>query len=148
MSVYLLDVNVLIALFDPAHVQHEAAHRWLEAHRDDSWATCPLTENGFLRIISNPGYPSVRTTLQEARARLDDFIAASRHVFWPDDISFRDATIFRPDRVVSSRQLTDVYLLGLCVKHQGRLATFDGRITSDAIVTSPRLVELLAGSVG
>jgi predicted nucleic acid-binding protein len=47
----LFDVNVLIALFDPAHVHHESAHAWWKANQSSGWATCPLTENGFVRVL-------------------------------------------------------------------------------------------------
>jgi len=87
--VALLDVNVLIALFDPSHVHHEAAHRWFGKNRRSGWATCPLTENAFARVLSNPAYPGSRTTVQDAAARLGTFCSDRQHVFWNDSVSIR-----------------------------------------------------------
>jgi len=128
----LLDVNVLIALFDGTHVHHETAHRWFEAHGDAGWATCPLTENGFVRVLSNPGYPGRRTTIEDAIDRLSRFCDGSRHRFWPAAISLRRGVV-RPVHVGGHRQLTDVYLLALAVHHRGRLATFDRTIPLHAV---------------
>jgi toxin-antitoxin system PIN domain toxin len=85
--VALLDVNVLIALFDPSHVHHEAAHKWFEINRKYRWATCPLTENPFVRLLSNPSYRGQTTTLEDAASRLRAFRSESEHVFWPDSVS-------------------------------------------------------------
>jgi uncharacterized protein len=85
--VALLDVNVLIALFDPAHVHHEAAHAWLEVNRKYGWATCALTENAFVRVLSNPAYPGRGTTVGDAVLRLQVFCSEQEHEFWPDSIS-------------------------------------------------------------
>lgn len=126
----LLDVNVLVALFDPEHLHHDAAHQWFGAHHGSGWATCPLTENGIVRILSNPRYsPSVERPAEIAR-RLAVFRASKHHVFWPDDVSLCDARVF--DLVVGHRQLTDVYLLALAVSHNGLLATFDRSIPRKA----------------
>jgi toxin-antitoxin system PIN domain toxin len=86
----LLDVNVLIALFDPAHVHHEAAHVWFEANRESRWSTCTLTENAFVRVLSNPAYPGRGTTVENAVSRLRSFCSAQEHVFWPDSVSLVD----------------------------------------------------------
>jgi uncharacterized protein len=129
----LLDVNVLIALFDPAHVHHEAAHAWFGHNRGGGWATCALTENAFVRILSNPAYPGRRTTVDDAAIRLRGFCSAQAHVFWADSISVRDRGRFHWNRVQGHRQLTDVYLLALSVSNQGRLATFDSTIPLKAV---------------
>ena len=121
----LLDVNVLIALFDPMHGHHEAAHQWLGENREAGWATCPLTENGFVRVLSNPAYPGRRTTPLDALGRLADFRNSGDHFFWSDDVSLCDTSIFEPRHIGGYRQLTDVYLLGLAARHEGRLVTFD-----------------------
>jgi len=127
----LLDVNFLIALFDPDHVHHEAAHAWFTAERSSGWSTCPLTENGFVRILSNPAYsPSAELPAELAR-RLTTFRDTGHHTFWPDDVSVCEAREF--DLAVSHRQLTDVYLLALAVRHDGRLATFDRSIPARAV---------------
>jgi uncharacterized protein len=122
----LLDVNVIIALLDPDHAFHERAHAWWAANRNRGWASCPLTENGTVRIMSHPGYSrKLRFTPGELIGCLHQFAAQSNHEFWPDDISLRDETIFAAGHIHSSRQLTDLYLLALAVAHHGRLVTFD-----------------------
>jgi toxin-antitoxin system PIN domain toxin len=127
----LLDVNVLIALFDPDHVHHEAAHAWLSAHRSSGWATCPLTENGVVRILSNPAYSPAAERPAEIARRLAAFRESGDHVFWPDDVSVCDARVF--DLSVGHRRITDVYLLALAVRRDGRLATFDRSIPAKAV---------------
>ena len=130
----LLDVNVLIALLDPDHVFHDRAHAWWAANAKRGWASCPLTENGVVRIMSNPSYsPNARFTPADLLARLRQFAAQSNHEFWPDDISLRDQKIFVPQRMHGSKQLTDIYLLALALKHHGRLATFDQAIPLSAV---------------
>jgi toxin-antitoxin system PIN domain toxin len=128
----LLDVNVLIALFDETHVHHETAHDWFADNRAGGWATCAITENGFLRVLTNP-----RLGVVENRASLVSglrkFCASRGHLFWADAVSFRDERLFDPSVVVSSRQVTDVYLLGLAARNRGRLATFDGGIPLKAV---------------
>jgi toxin-antitoxin system PIN domain toxin len=127
----LLDINVLIALFDPDHVHHEAAHAWFGTHRFSGWATCPLTENGVVRILSNPAYsPSAERPADVAR-RLAVFRDSGDHVFWPDDVSICDSRIF--DLGIGHRHLTDVYLLALAVSRDARLATFDRKIPAKAV---------------
>ena len=122
----LLDVNFLIALFDPDHVHHEPAHAWFGDHRSSGWATCPLTENGVVRILSNPAYgPNVERPGEIAR-RLASFRRSGHHAFWPDDVSLCDSELF--SLAVGHRHLTDAYLLGLAVRRGGRLATFDRSI--------------------
>lgn len=119
----LLDVNVLIALVDSAHVHHDAAVRFLKTTQADGWATCPLTENGFLRILGRPGTDHGVDSPSEARLLLQSLQATPGHLFWPDDLSLTDPNLF--PTLPASRDLTDLYLLGLAVKHRGRLATFD-----------------------
>ena len=129
----LFDVNVLIALFDPAHVNHDTSHRWLEVHAASGWATCPLTQNGCVRILSQPKYPNAVTTF-DAVQRLKRATSQSTHEFWPDSISIADAGLVRADHLLGPRQLTDIYLLALAVRHGGRLVTFDRAIVTDAVV--------------
>lgn len=136
--VALLDVNVLVALFDPDHVHHEAAHRWFGGNRHDGWATCPITENGLVRVLSNPAYMPRRETRGAIVHRLVEFCASGEHVFWSDEISVRDPGIFRWSAPVTHQQLTDVYLLGLARKRMGRLATFDRGIPVAAVVDADR----------
>lgn len=122
----LLDINVIIALLDPDHVFHERAHDWWGEHAATGWASCPLSENGVVRIMSNPAYSArAKFAPGELIARLRLFAQNTDHVFWPDDISLRDEEIFAQERIHGSLQLTDGYLLALAAKHGGRLATFD-----------------------
>lgn len=126
--VVLLDVNVLVALFDPDHVHHEAAHAWFEPSRSTGWATCPLTENGVVRVLSNPAYGAEPERPSALLGRLRSFCSSGGHVFWPDDVSLRSAKVLRAGAALSHATLTDVYLLALAVAHDGLLATFDRRI--------------------
>ena len=127
----LLDVNVLIAIFAPHHIHHDAAHAWFAANRSSGWATCPLTENGMVRILSNPASSPVAERPAELAQRLQAFRESGEHRFWPDDVSLCDTQLFSLS--VGWRQLTDVYLLGLAVQHEGRLATFDRSIPLKAV---------------
>jgi toxin-antitoxin system PIN domain toxin len=130
----LLDVNVIIALLDPDHAFHERAHVWWKANMKRGWASCPLTEYGVVRIMSNPNYSEkARFTPGDLIDRLRKFVTQSDHEFWPDEISLRDEKIFATERIHSSRQLTDLYLLALAVKHQGRLVTFDRGIPTSSV---------------
>ncbi len=130
--VALLDVNLLIALFDPDHVHHELAHDWFEDNRADGWATCPITENAFIRILSNPAYGLPLTRAASLAHALRAFCSSGHHHFWLDDVSLRDDSLFDLT-VVGHRHLTDVYLLGLAKKMGGRLATFDRTIPAKAV---------------
>lgn len=142
-SIALLDVNVLVALFDPDHVHHEAAHDWFAATRKDGWATCPITENGVIRILSNMAYRGVHETTAMVRQRLDAFCSSGNHTFWHDPLSLRDQHRFRLSGVTHT-QLTDVYLLGVAVTHGGRLATFDRRIALRAVINAePKHLEII-----
>jgi len=129
----LLDVNVLVALFDPDHVHHELAHDWFADHRDAGWATCPLTENGFVRVLANPAYGSAVSRPDTVLQHLRRFCSGTDHHFWDDSISLRDARLFDPSVLAGHRQITDVYLLGLAVSHRGRLATFDRGLRLSAV---------------
>lgn len=128
---YLLDVNVLVALFDPHHIHHDAAHDWFAEHRDEGWATCPITENGFVRVVSHPSY-GLGERVESAAARLRTFCASGGHQFWRDAISLRDE-LFDLSRAGGAKQLTDIYLLGLAVNRKACLATFDRTIPTGAV---------------
>lgn len=133
MSVALLDVNLLIALLDENHNHHEAAHRWLSHNRREGWATCPITINGCVRILSNPKYPNLDTTASEVVDRLREMMSSTHHRFWPDSVSLTDDSHFRRSDLLGSNSITDVYLLGLAVRNHGRLATFDRNIPLAAV---------------
>lgn len=128
----LLDVNVLIALIDPAHKFHRTARAWASAHAASGWASCPLTQNGCIRIISQPGYAQPAPLL-EAIQTLQTLCQSPLHQFWPDDLSLLDAQAFDHSKIHGHRQLTDLYLLALAVKHQGCFVTFDGAIALSAV---------------
>jgi len=136
--VALLDVNLLIALFDATHIHHEEAHLWFADNRECRWATCAITENAVVRILSNPTYPGRRTTMQDATSRLDRFCGSDQHEFWTDSVSLRNGDRFRLHHVQGHRQLTDVYLLGLAVENQGRLATLDASIPLRSVAGAGR----------
>jgi toxin-antitoxin system PIN domain toxin len=129
----LLDVNVLVALFDPDHVHHELAHDWFADNGRAAWATCPLTENGFVRVLSHPGYAGTVSRATDLVTRLRRFCGSGGHEFWPDAVSLRDETAFDASLIAGHRQITDVYLLGLAHSHGGRLATFDRTIPWRAV---------------
>jgi toxin-antitoxin system PIN domain toxin len=134
MSAGLLDVNVLIALLDPAHPNHEDAHAWFGRHRKRGWATCPLTINGCVRVLSNPAYPTVDATPADVILRLRRLCAAADHQFWPDSVSVLDERLFDPHRIAGHQNITDIYLLGLAVRQGGRLVTCDRSIPWKAVL--------------
>jgi len=126
---HLLDVNFLVALFDPRHVNHDTAHHWFGSRFSSDWATCSITEAGCMRVLSNPAYPTVSTTPIEVLRRLDQFCASGGHCFWPDDLSLRTALEGELwDRLLGHQQLTDFHLAALAARWDGRLVTFDGRL--------------------
>lgn len=139
----LLDVNVLIALHDRDHVHHERAARWFGDHAEQGWASCPLTQNGCLRIMSQPGYPG-QQPLAALMSMLHRSTATPFHALWSDDISLLDSARFHHAHIHSHRQLTDLYLLGLAVKNKGRLVSFDLHIPRSAVqgATAAHLVTL------
>jgi toxin-antitoxin system PIN domain toxin len=141
----LLDVNVLIALLDPQHALHNRAHDWFSANRDAGWASCPIIENGAVRILSNPNYSKKRRfSPAEILNLLRAFALQSNHEFWPEDISLRDEKIFSQENLLSSALLTDVYLLGLAAKNDGRLITFDQNISLKAVlIAKPQNLSVL-----
>ena len=134
MRIALLDVNVLVALFDPAHLNHEDAHRWFAHHRKSGWATCPITVNGCVRVLSNPAYPTINATPAEVLSRLRALCSATDHNFWDDSVSWLDESLFRERMIGGYQKITDIYLLGLAVRRQGKLATFDRSIPLKAVV--------------
>jgi uncharacterized protein len=142
---FLLDVNVLIALIDPAHVGHDAAHRWFEGQGRESWATCPLTENGVIRIVSHPGYPGAPASPAAVAAIVAELRRLAGHTFWPDDISLVGAEHVEAKRILTSGQVTDSYLLALAVAHEGRLATFDRRLSTKAVKGGRAALHLISG---
>jgi toxin-antitoxin system PIN domain toxin len=120
-----LDVNVLVALAWPNHVYHTRAQAWFASARDAGWATCPVTESGFVRVSSNTRAIPGAVTPWEAIRVLGQIRALPGHVFWSDDVSPTDATAVAFERVVGYRQVTDAHLLSVAIRNDGSLATFD-----------------------
>ena len=128
----LLDVNVLIALLDQAHPHHEPALTWLKAGIKHGWASCAITQNGCVRIMSQASYPGARSVAQVIE-RLRAAMEHSAHEFWPDEVSIVDPRVVDATRVHGARQVTDTYLLALAVRRGGRLVTFDSGIALSAV---------------
>lgn len=141
MTTYLLDVNLLLALTDPMHIHHQVAHRWFREKGQQAWATCPLTENGFVRIASHSNYPNRPGEALVVLDILRQLCEAPGHQFWTDDISLLH--ILAAEAIITQAQITDVYLLGLAVHKKGKLATLDQRIPSQAVRQGRDALELI-----
>ena len=128
----LYDVSALLSLLDEEHRKHNSVFSWFTANAGEGWASCPLAQNGFLRVISQPSYSRTRS-LTEAHERLLDAASDINHQFIADDISLLDNTLVRFPDVAGPGQLTDVYLLALAVAHDMRLVTLDTRIPLSAV---------------
>lgn len=130
---YLLDVNVLIALVDPAHVQHDAVHEWFGRTGSKAFATCPLTENALLRIVGHPKYPNSPGPPSAVVDALTAIRALPGHAFWPDSISLADTDLAEPALLSSHGRVTDNYLLALAKANRGRLATLDQKLATEVV---------------
>lgn len=132
MTRALLDVNVLIALFDSDHVDHVRVRRWLDAEIVHGWASCAITQNGFVRIVSHPRYPHPLSPAQAIRslARAAD---TDLHEYWPCSVSLLDDTVVDRSRLLGHRQVTDAYLLALAVAAGGRFVTLDQSVPRSAV---------------
>jgi len=139
----LLDVNVLIALLDQDHVFHETAVNWFEDGRRQDWATCPITENGAIRILGSARYPKGLGDPCLVLAHLRRICGAGGHCFWPDSISMLSAATIDQRRIGASASLTDTYLLALAVCNGGRLATFDRKLTTEAVTGGAEALQLI-----
>jgi len=128
----LLDVNVLIALLDSDHASHGVAMSWFAEHGGEGWASCPISQNGCVRIMSNPGYPNA-LPVQAVMGRLAEACQEEVHEFWSDRVSLLDPEVIDPTRIHGPRQLTDIYLLALAVDRDARFVTFDGKIPLAAV---------------
>ena len=129
----LLDVNVLIAIIDPRHIAHGLASSWFDRARDTGWATCPITENGLVRIISQPRYPNALSSPAAASALLKQLCGLPGHHFWPDGFSLTDPKRVDATRIHLPARITDSYLLALAVANGGRLATLDRKLSPAAV---------------
>lgn len=128
----LLDVNVLVALLDGGHLHHGVATDWLATNARAGWASCPLTQNGCVRILSLTSYPNAQAPAAVAR-RLTSALDGGHHEFWPDSLSLLEPQRLSWEHVLSSRQVTDAYLLALAAQRGGRLVTFDRGISIAAV---------------
>ena len=142
----LLDVNVLIALLDADHSLHVRAMDWFASHAKAGWASCPITQNGCVRVMSHPGYPNA-LPVKAIMDRLAEASASTFPEFWADDISLLDAKVARSVRIHGPRQITDVYLLALAVRHGGQFVTFDASVSREA-PGGPALSPALNQAVG
>ncbi|CCV14877.1 TA system VapC family ribonuclease toxin [Mesorhizobium sp. STM 4661] len=130
---FLLDVNVLIALIDPGHVAHDDAHRWFEYTGHSSWATSPITENGVIRIVGNPKYPNSPGSPAVVAQIVEKLHTLAGHQFWPDDVSLVGSADIDAGKILTSAQVTDSYLLALAKTRDGKLATFDRKLSTAAV---------------
>lgn len=130
---YLLDVNVLISLIDPAHVQHDQVHEWFGRVGRKAFATCPITENGLLRIVGHPRYPNSPGPPSAVVATLAAIRSLPGHAFWPDSISLVDNALVDPDLLSSHGRVTDSYLLALARANNGKLATMDQKLATEVV---------------
>lgn len=130
---YLLDVNVLIALIDPTHIGHHAAHSWFGGIGSVSWATCPITENGVIRIVGHPKYPNSLGSPAAVAPIVSSMRALPGHVFWNDNLSVAGSDLVDAAHIATPGQVTDTYLLALAIAQGGQLATFDRRLSTKAV---------------
>ena len=138
MTRHLLDVNVVIALIDPMHVHHDRAHEWFAARGDAPWHTCPIVQNGVVRVVSHPKYPNTQPA-PVVLASLASLAARTEHVFLPDTVSLLDSSV-HTERLLASSQVTDTYLLHLAASNDAMLATFDTRIVTSAVPSGAQVV--------
>jgi uncharacterized protein len=134
---------VLIALIDPAHVQHDRAHEWFASKGQHAWATCPLTENGVLRIVGHPRYPNSPGSPAAVAEILASLRKLPGHAFLTDKISLLDQQYVNAARLLDSASITDSYLLALARAHDGQLASFDQRLVTDAVIDGRQALHLI-----
>lgn len=130
MNCCLLDVNVLIALLWPPHESHTRAQRWFARNADQGWATCAMTQAGFVRIVSNPAFSRRVVSPRDALEVLRGSLQHPAHRFWTEDIAVAEAVAHCEKRLSGHQQITDAYLLGLAIHKKGRLATLDAGLAS------------------
>lgn len=130
MTVHLLDVNVLVALMWPAHQGHQAVQDWFAENARGGWATCPFTQAGCVRILSNPSFSSDFLAPQEAVKLLAANLKHPSHRFWPDDLGFPEVAEPVLKQMQGHQQVTDAYLVGLALRRKARLATMDRGVSS------------------
>ncbi|MFC0808105.1 MULTISPECIES: TA system VapC family ribonuclease toxin [Sinorhizobium] len=143
---FLLDVNVLIALIDPGHVAHDDAHEWFAATGQTAWATCPITENGVIRIVGNPKYPNSPGSPSLVMEIVGKMRSLPGHSFWPDDVSLVGSGDIAPTKILTSGQVTDTYLLALAKARGGQLATFDRKLSAAAVTRGNSALHLITAT--
>ena len=138
MTECLLDVNVLVGLLWRHHSLHQAAMEWFTNHARDGWATCPITQAGFVRVVSNssidPMAPTIARAIDLLRVAIEQ---TTHHRFWADDLSLTEIGSGVRTRMQGRRQITDAYLLALAIRHNGRFVTFDRGVLSVTPLGSP-----------
>ena len=143
MKRYLLDVNALLALLDPLHVHHDAAHRWFENRSPMRLMICSHTLNGVIRVASQPKYPNTLGTSSRVREIMQQFVRQTDAETGEREISLlNDAILLRPEILTPSR-VTDLYLLAFAAANGAMLATFDQRIPVSAVAGGVRALELI-----
>jgi len=140
---YLLDVNVLIALIDPAHVQHDQVHEWFGRVGHKAFATCPITENGLLRIVGHPKYPNCPGPPSAVAGALSAIRSLPGHSFWADGISLVESDLVDPKLLSSHGRVTDSYLLALARTNKGKLATMDQKLATEVVAEGKAALALL-----
>lgn len=133
MNPWLLDVNVLVARFWEPHVFHERVRKWFNSHQHEGWATCPITQLGLVRTLSNPAFDEHAPRPTEALHWLAQTLKDNpHHHFWPDSLPAFAACSDTTGALQGFRQLTDAYLLGLAMQHKAKFITLDKRILAIA----------------
>jgi toxin-antitoxin system PIN domain toxin len=127
----LVDVNVVIALVDPMHMHHERAHRWFAERSGSPWCTSPIVQNDALRILAHPNYPNTQS-MPAVVMSLSSLVSHPEHEFLADSVSLLTGDV-RRERLLSSGQVTDSYLLALAVASDAQLVTFDTRLVTIAV---------------
>nr|WP_208394379.1 TA system VapC family ribonuclease toxin [Pseudochelatococcus lubricantis] len=136
----------MIALIDPGHVAHDDAHEWFASVGHAAWATCPITENGVIRIVANPKYPNSPGSPSLVTGIVRKLRALPGHSFWADDVSLVGNGDVDADKILTSAQVTDSYLLALAAAHEGQLATFDRKLSVAAVRNGKASLHLIQGT--
>jgi len=144
LSTTLLDLNILTALLWPDHEHHTAAHAWFSKRAPAPWATCPLTQLGFVRLVTNPAFSPEALSPPQAIALLAQNIAHERHEFWSENLQVANAVKGMEPRLSGYRQITDAYLLALAKQRKGVLATFDRGLQNLAAGVFESALEIVA----
>lgn len=140
---YLLDINVLIALAWDDHVHHEAAHDWFASHMQEGFATCHVTQSGFVRISLNPKISgvTVQVTAQDVLTMLNDFTSQENHSFWNDGPVETNSGLW--GTVTGHGQVTDLNLFLIARRNSGKFVTFDAALKTRLPDPERQWVELV-----